>query len=153
VFSTNVTGRSQSVWSSHCPHGAGRVLRPAQALAQTGSILQYSGITFLVASRKNSGSNFGTMTKACQCNTDTNHGHRRIAFLCFTMSNNANNALMHRNNRAAFLLRRIESESARAIIAPYCASLNKPFFWCLSHQATLDSRHVSCAPIYGAHQL
>jgi hypothetical protein len=54
------------------------------------------------------------------------------------MSNNVYDAPMHRNNRAAFLLLQIESESTRAI-THYYALLN-PFL--VSSHATLDS----CCP-------
>ena len=74
-----------------------------------------------------------------------------------SQSNNASayDATTHGNNHAAFLLRQTESESTRAITS--YRALDKPFFWVPSPGPrslwTAVMCHVSCAPIFGAHQL
>jgi hypothetical protein len=124
VFSANVTGRSQSVWSSRRWKSA----QVAQALAA------YQGQTRARTLP------VGTMTKACQSNKDRKHElwpAQPPHHLLVTRSSVPQRQIIHvmhrwamavhRNNRAPFLLRQIESEPTRAI-SPYRVSLNEPFF-------------------------
>jgi hypothetical protein len=93
--------------------------------------------------------------KACQCDKDNGHrltGHHRTTS---SVSQGQTMHMMHRNNGAAFLLLRIDSETVRAI-ARCRASLNMPCFSCFPGPRFLarsDCYHVSCASIYDRSQL
>jgi hypothetical protein len=97
-------------------------------------MLKGSSITFLVASRQYSGSNFGTMSRTCQCNKDNRHEPWLALHRLLVTNSNAYGAVRHRCTvmtvpcpcyaKSNMSL----PDSARAITLLCFSYSNKPFF-------------------------
>jgi hypothetical protein len=74
----------------------------------------FKGSLFLPHQGRTQSSKFGTMTKVCQCYED--RGQQTRTGATAASPNNADDAPICCNNRAAFLLRQIESQSSHCFL-------------------------------------